>query len=682
MSSDAQRTVLIVDDDPHVIRGLSARFAAAGWRVMSERDVAWAEPAVSRRSVDVVVLDAGLPGLAAIGLGDKLRAARPQIVLILIDEGKLSRSAVAAMSPTALVAGPATDDLRGDDIVAIAHRHAAQTPHDPPTIEPRTLPADLVDERAVDDAREVEAATAAAGQGELRGNLRRTSFPRLLARLHREGRSGGLFLLRDRVKKIVYFRKGHPTFIKSNVLDECLGRVLVRERMISEAECAESVRRMKAERRQQGSILIEQGVISPHNLRFGLELQLQVKLFEIFDWSEGEFVFRGDVGEPVEAVGLDTPAAQIILDGIRRAYHHDRLAGQLANLLDTRPVLTNDPDRRFVELELSPAEHAFLALCDGSKSLQGLLVAPPIGLDMHGAMTLVLALEAVGTLELPDTDLVAASQPRPRLVSSAFAPEEAKTIPDAATSGPATVLPPGPLTDGVMAHFVEDRRGKPPGDVLGVRPGAPLSEVDAAYTRLAKELHPDRFRDRPESSRALARVAFDLASSAYRTLAMGDSRPPSSPHAVGLPAAEDTPVPGTLASNPAHTALSAEQQFRRGEVQLAAGDLAGAIGRFRRACELRPDMGLYVAYLAWAELKQAGMGGLAAEVALPGLQRACRLSPLLEAPHLFLGRCYVAMSRDDLAEPELERALQSNPDSAEALAELRALYARRRAARR
>jgi len=70
--------------------------------------------------------------------------------------------------------------------------------------------------------------------------------------------------------------------------------VLVREGMIAEAQCKESLHRMKESRRQQGTVLIEMGVISPHNLVVGLELQLRAKLMDIFSWTRGEFLFKRD----------------------------------------------------------------------------------------------------------------------------------------------------------------------------------------------------------------------------------------------------------------------------------------------------------------------------------------------------------------------------------------------------
>ena len=41
------------------------------------------------------------------------------------------------------------------------------------------------------------------------------------------------------VKKIVYVRARRPQFTKSNLLSECLGRVMVEELLLSEADCEE-----------------------------------------------------------------------------------------------------------------------------------------------------------------------------------------------------------------------------------------------------------------------------------------------------------------------------------------------------------------------------------------------------------------------------------------------------------
>jgi hypothetical protein len=89
-------------------------------------------------------------------------------------------------------------------------------------------------------------------------------------------------------------------------------------------------------------------------------------------------------------------------------------------------------------------------------------------------------------------------------------------------------------------------------------------------------------------------------------------------------------------------------------------------------------MGLYHALLGWATFCARGGTPAAADEALPILESARELAPVLEQPHLYLGLVYASMDRPDLAEPELEKALACNPDSGEAMRGLRKIHSSRR----
>jgi DNA-binding response OmpR family regulator/DnaJ-domain-containing protein 1 len=664
------RTVLLVDDDREVQRFVTERFEREGWRVIGERDGDWALRAFERRHVDAVVLDILIPVVNGFQVAERIRAhPRGKDVGIVMLTGiyRGPRHRAEAIDKYKLL-DYLDKPVEAERLVEILRAHFARLPASPPWLTPppaARAPA-LVDERQRQEKKEVERA-ARAVDGELRGNLRRLAFPRLLAKLHAERRSGGLFLLRDKIKKIIYFNQGHPTFIKSNVLDECLGRVLVRERMITEQECEDSVRRMKKEGRQQGSVLIEMGVISPHNLRFGLELQLQVKLFEIFDWSEGEYVFREDVAAPAEVIGLDMSAAQIVTEGIRRHYHRDRLDAALRPHLEEYPELAADPERRFQDLDLTAAEQRLVHAMDGATRLDELFAALPSGLDAHGARALTLALLSMGVIGMRSRAVRARTVPP--LPSIAEEMPESDTVPNARPdlSG-AGAGGDSAFSDAELAALLADRRGKAPHEVLGLPPGAARDDVDRAYGQLARELHPDRFRGRPASTRAMAGEAFALATRAHAALA-------------GLAAvaavADDMTDPVTPSSDPAELALAADRLFHQGEARLRAREFADAERLFEACAQLRPDMGEYLAYRAWAGFCAAAQTRAAADVAVPMLRRAVELGPALEHPHLFLGLVWAALGEDDLAEPELEKAVQSNPDSAWALAELKRLHGRR-----
>lgn len=681
----APRTILLVDDDRDVQRFVTERLEREGWRIISEKDGDWALRSFERRHVDAVILDILIPVVNGFQVAERIRAmprGRDVAIIMLTGIYRGPKHRAEAVERYGLI-DYLDKPVDTDRLVELLRTHFEKLGAPPTAPEGGASVASggakaLVDETQRRERREVErasresAAAKTADEGVLRGNLKRTPFPRLLAQLYRGRATGGLFLLRDKVKKIVYFRDGHPAFIKSNMLDECLGRVLVRERMITEGECEESVLRMKAQKRQQGSVLIEMGVISPHNLRFGLELQLQVKLLDVFDWAEGEYVFREDVPPPEHVIALEMSNAQIVVEGVRRAYHHDRLQAAVQPLLGQYLALADDPTLRFQDLELTPSEAQYVESIDGTRLGRDVLAAARPPLDEHGAMALLHALHCTGVVEARE---VAAPKRPP--TSPIPAPSDVGAL--AGTSGT--------LDDARLAAFLAERRGADAFRVLGVTPATPLEEIDGAYVVLARELHPDRFRGRPDTTLELAREAFELLASAHkelqdpkrhRQIAADRDRKESGSglQSVDVLIDEATdPVNPTM--DPAARSLAADRLFRRGEALVKSRSFPDAEKIFKQAVDLRPDMGLYHAYLGWAAFCARGQTPAAADDALPYLERAVELAPALEHPHLFLGMVLVAVARPDLAEPEFEKAMQSNPDSAEALRELRLLHMRR-----
>ena len=49
---------------------------------------------------------------------------------------------------------------------------------------------------------------------------------------------------------------------------------------------------MQKEKRHQGEILVEMGALSPFNLERALVEQVEAKLFEMFSWGDGKFMFK------------------------------------------------------------------------------------------------------------------------------------------------------------------------------------------------------------------------------------------------------------------------------------------------------------------------------------------------------------------------------------------------------
>src|SRR5262249_28229739 len=154
-------------------------------------------------------------------------------------------------------------------------------------------------------------------------------FAELLAELDRSKSTGALLLRRSKIKKIVYFRGGTPHSVKSNLLSESLGRVLVRERFISEAEYQESLKRMMESGQRQGAVLVQRGCISPQNPQSALGLQMRAKPLELFSWKFGEFQFNYAASLPPEGVELEMSITAMIYGGARLCFDEERLRTQL-----------------------------------------------------------------------------------------------------------------------------------------------------------------------------------------------------------------------------------------------------------------------------------------------------------------------------------------------------------------
>ncbi|MBI5543648.1 MAG: response regulator, partial [Deltaproteobacteria bacterium] len=287
---DRNPTVLIVDDDRAIQRLLADALAKEGFSVLVEKDGEWALKTFEKKKVDVVLLDLLLPALPGFEVARRMRTTpkgrRTPIVFVsgAYKSKAHKKDAQEKYGVVDFLDKPINlQKLRAALKEALGERYPRSEDD-----EKRRAAIDLksaesfADEGARAEVAAVEQAAKSSAIQSIKGDFSEKPFPELLAELYRWRATGALLLRRDKVKKIVYFREGRPFSIKSNLLSECLGKLMVKEKMISEQECEESIRRMKQSGRQQGTVLIEMSCISPHNLSYALTLQLQTKLYDIF----------------------------------------------------------------------------------------------------------------------------------------------------------------------------------------------------------------------------------------------------------------------------------------------------------------------------------------------------------------------------------------------------------------
>ena len=701
--------VLIVESDAELQRQIGAALKQAGFDLAAETEAAWAKKSVATRLPDVVVVDTKLSDGDGFKLADELRRApetrATPILFVASTHRGVSHRAEARrrFAPAEYLTTPL-------DLAALAPRVAdlaARRPHAADAVQHaeegdlgEIIEIDEVDEDVdlatpvpVADApppkealkdpaqqrerRDVERSAkhleSDPGEAQLQGTLKRTPFARLLQRLYARRASGSLLLLRDTTKKIVIFVDGYPMAVRSNVLGETLGRILLEQRLITSEALTESVGRMQKEKRHQGEILVEMGALSPFNLERALVEQVEAKLFEVFSWPDGKFMFKAGEHAMGERARLERSPAGLILEGIRRHYDDKRQEAALERYGGQYVALSKDPVLRLQEMTSDATELAFIQSLDGSKQLDVILSRAEIARDK--ARLLLVALSEAGMIERHETT----SRRKGQVPAPASPPASSLLAAGSSSAPPASV----PLASGQLAMMLQTVRTQDFFWALGVDQDAGAAELDRAYEALARSFHADRYRLGPEDDRKAAQEIFDRLTEAHRTLRDPARRKTyvakltRTPEDAGDTAVERTDkprpatAPTTAASAPSNAAARA--LYEAGLEHLKGRRHHEAVEALRQAARLVPNEADFRAALGWALFRQAPADARAGRAAVAELRRALQLDERHRAAAQHLAEIYAQTGQPDLAVQELERLLAIDPAATEVAEELHRL---------
>jgi tetratricopeptide (TPR) repeat protein len=112
-------------------------------------------------------------------------------------------------------------------------------------------------------------------------------FPLVMMDVIESQFTGIVFVSSEQWKKGLIFKDGRLCAIQSNRTDELLGNILVGMGIISEAENMQSLDKSRLERRKQGVILLEMGLVQPLEINEALRVQTEKRFLDIFSWESG-----------------------------------------------------------------------------------------------------------------------------------------------------------------------------------------------------------------------------------------------------------------------------------------------------------------------------------------------------------------------------------------------------------
>lgn len=108
--SCTEATILIADDEPHILRVVGLKVSSAGFRVVEAHDGESAWHAVQREAISLVVADHQMPQLTGVGLAKRLHGdrslAQVPVILLTARSFAVSRADLADTNVVSLVSKP------------------------------------------------------------------------------------------------------------------------------------------------------------------------------------------------------------------------------------------------------------------------------------------------------------------------------------------------------------------------------------------------------------------------------------------------------------------------------------------------------------------------------------------------------------------------------------------------
>jgi len=152
------------------------------------------------------------------------------------------------------------------------------------------------------------------------GNLRVIPLAEVMQVLQLQRQTGTCLVTSGKVEMAVTFREGLIDLARSKgTADEFrLGRYLVIEGLVSQAEVDNIFEDKSGPRRLLGEALVESGLITEDDLRRALIRQTSELIYEVLRWVDGRFSFSNTAPEASEQNRLGLPVASIVMEGFRR----------------------------------------------------------------------------------------------------------------------------------------------------------------------------------------------------------------------------------------------------------------------------------------------------------------------------------------------------------------------------
>lgn len=199
------------------------------------------------------------------------------------------------------------------------------------------------------------------------GELGSVDIPRILAAFFTAKVSGVLKVNSQDTVKAIYFEEGKPIFAASNTPADRLGEIAVRMGQVTK-EQVDAALKICNDHTRIGTALVQSNAISASDLYSLIQLQVREMILSLFAWASGRYAFSFEDLAGRELIKLQTPPADLVIEGIKRFYNLERLDRMIVSR-DRVLAKHDNPHFRFQQLHLAGVDAKIFDLINGKRSI-------------------------------------------------------------------------------------------------------------------------------------------------------------------------------------------------------------------------------------------------------------------------------------------------------------------------
>jgi len=697
-----KKVLLIVDDDRELAKGFISLLGEEGFEVKAEYDGKAALEHAKNNRIDCMIVDALLPKMDGFRLCEELRWADEtrKIPIIMISgvyravnhgSDSISKYKLADYFEKPIAPSTVIESLRnifGEEYPLPAPIQLGTSAYgENITMQGKSQ---FYDDRNIFYMLN-------PSDMPLNGDLGEMPFSILLWRLCVKKATGALMITMGKARKIITIDNGRPVAVSSNIIGECLSQIMVKQGALTQDQFEDIHAEFQKTKKKHGEILIERGIIGNIELAQWLRRQAEYKLYSVFNWREARFSFKAIENLTRQTSNFTLHPYVIIKNGLMNNTNEDRLDDFLQHYLSSNAGAVKETEEIMREAAFGLKDIRWVQNKNSKEDLQSLMTDPIYqGLLMKGFL---MCLISIGALKLQPPKLEDIKEARGieelgdlgehqesvlQATARAHLNGKAITIKDMARqTGEISIEEMDRLdyersTQNMseeekqyytkLFNWRRELRGKNHFEALKLEETSAPEETKKAFTKLAKECHPDAQPSENKEVRLLADEIFTILSKAHETLSDKQKRR-KYVDAMKNGGEGD-------ATNEVAKIMAADNLFREGLTFMRRKDFLGAKQKFQEALKLNDAEGEYIISMGWAHFNIAPMDILNRQEAIKMIESGLERIPKYADGYFYKGSIFKAMGDQQQAYEWYQKTLEIDRKHARALSELRLMKMR------